>query len=804
VTTAAAGGRADPIGPGGREPAATTVVALAVTDFVAPLQPTGSLDASLASGLDDHALREGARWHARIQKRLAREHPALLAEVPLSLTLERPGFTLLVRGRLDVLLPGVVEEIKCSLQPAALLRRLALDPAHVFAQQLRMYAWMQHRLGGGVLVCRLRVVSLLDGGETLLDVPFVPEQFDVFVEARIEAHWQQHLRDRARAVERREIGKRLAFPFAARRPGQEALIERAAAALASGQRLLVQAPTGLGKTAALLHPALTQALRDNGRVFYATPRNSQHAVAEAYVRRLRAAGQPVVSLTLCAREKVCPQEEITCTPDACSRARGYYDRLYASGAVAELVALGCADRAAVAEVADRHQLCPFELALDAARAADVLIGDYNYALSPKASLHRFFAGDEAAGRVLLLVDEAHNLPARSADWFSPALDRRWLKELGQSRRRAGGVPPGRRLQARLRRCLGLLDALDGPHREVTVDVAAFLDEELRLARLLPQMVAEGAALGANHPLLQLHRQWSAFCTVLRTLGPTHRLTWVPPDRLQITCLDASTHLRARLAELGGALLFSATLKPFVFYARLAGLGEPEAATFELASPFPAAHRRVLVVPQISTRYRRRAAQVPRIADFLQRVLPLRQGNYLIFFPSFEFLEAVAGQLHLPGFILLCQPRRAAAGEIEAILQRLRGERGVVVLAVLGGSLAEGIDLPGEALIGCVVVGPPLPPCDLERQLARAHFDALGVSGEAYAYTFPAMARAVQAAGRVIRGADERGLLVFLDGRFLAPDYAACFPADWFASGPQEAVSSAILADVQAFWAAGGG
>lgn len=181
------------------------------------------------------------------------------------------------------------------------------------------------------------------------------------------------------------------------------------------------------------------------------------------------------------------------------------------------------------------------------------------------------------------------------------------------------------------------------------------------------------------------------------------------------------------------------------------------------------------------------------------MLGLRHGNYLVCFPSFAFLEQVRPLLRLPGFEVLAQPPRAGAAELERILAELRDSRGRVVLAVQGGSLSEGIDLPGEALIGCVVVGPSVPPPDLERRLARDYFDRACGEGEAYTSTYPAMARAVQAAGRVLRGPEERGLLAFLDDRFLRPEYARCFPADWFRESPREAVSGAILAEVAAFW-----
>lgn len=780
-----------------------TVLSLPVRAFVAPLEPSGSIDARLAALAEDDPLAQGARLHARIQKRALQEDPGHRSEVPVRTLLERPGFSCLVRGRVDLLLAGdppLVEEIKTGLRPAALRQAVEADPEHPFALQARMYAWMLWRESGLAPACRLRIASLLDETEAFLELPFDPEPFSAWVAARLEELHQAHLQALARAAERKALAAALGFPFPDPRPGQTELAARVDAALAAGRRLLLQAPTGLGKTAAILHPALRRALDQDQQVFYCTPRNSQHQVAEDCLRRMCAQGHPVRSVTIRAKEKVCPQPEVDCRPEVCPRANLYYDRLKTCGAREALAGLGCADAAAVAAEADRHTLCPFELALDAARRADVVIGDYNYVFSPGATLNRFFGDPESAARQIVLVDEAHNLPGRAAEWFSPALDVAWLEELRKRKQAPPDPALRRRFSAQARRCLACLTALDGPHRVLELDPLPFYGEERRLGQLLAWAGGHGRELGPGHPLTELYYAWAGFCAVLRDLGEAHTVTWVPPGRLQITCADASAHLAGRMEELAGAVLFSATLKPFEYHRRLLGLAEPAADAAEVLSPFPPGHRKVLVVPQISTLYRTRAREAPRIAHFLQRVLPSRLGNYLVFFPSFELLEQTRAHLDLPEFELLVQPRRASAAQVADLLDALRGRQGVVVLAVQGGSLAEGIDLPGEGLIGCVVVGPALPPFDLEREQVRRYFERKYGCGEAYAYLYPAAARAFQAAGRVIRTPRDRGLLVFLDRRFLGPEFAACFPAGWFRESPAELVSSAILADVQAFWA----
>lgn len=774
-------------------------ISRSVREFVLPLEPSGDLDGSLSFQMEEDAAAQGTRLHGKIQKRLALEQPDIQCERSVSWTFSREAFECLVRGRIDVCRPGpslVLEEIKTTFRPKGLLKALEADPTHPFLQQVRMYAWIHAQADGVVPACRLRVISLLDESETLVEVPFDLKSFTEFVDAQVQGLHAQHLQALARTAQRKALGEQLTFPFEAPRPGQERLLDLVATSLREGSRLMAQAPTGLGKTAAVLFPGLQKAMAEDLRVFYLTPRNSQHSVAEAFLRRLWEMGHPIRWVTLIAKERICPQKEVHCHPDVCPRAKGYYDRLKASKALERLAEKGCADSESIRALADAHTLCPFELALDASRNADVIIGDYNYALSPSATLARFFGEEEAQGRNLLLIDEAHNLPNRSAAWFSPALDTAELKALAKAwkgKRTTLKVSFLRQLD----RCLNLINSHEGPNRVLEVDPGPFIAEEQRIRHLLAKAATDGHDLPPSHPLVQLFRQWSDFCGVLRERTEAHLLTWTPPGRLQITCVDASSHLAERFKPAAGAVLFSGTLKPFGYYARLAGL--PDARNEEIPSPFPAENRCLLLIPQISTLYRRREQETPRVAEFLSRVLPLRHGNYLVFFPSFEFLEQTRPLLDLPGFQILSQPRRASGTKLCQILAALREEQGLVVLAVQGGSLSEGIDLPGDALIGCVVVGPPIPPNDLERKLTKAYFDRCNGEGEAYAYTYPAMAKAIQAAGRVIRSPEEHGLLAFLDDRFLRPEFAQCFPADWFRDSPREAVSAGILAEVSQFW-----
>ena len=243
------------------------------------------------------------------------------------------------------------------------------------------------------------------------------------------------------------------------------------------------------------------------------------------------------------------------------------------------------------------------------------------------------------------------------------------------------------------------------------------------------------------------------------------------------------------------------MKPFDFYSKLSGLEGEKLKVAEFASPYDASHRKLLVIPQISTKYRQREANYPKIAETIIRIASLKLGNYFVFFPSFRFLDRVLELVTDPKeFLILKQTRDMKLPEVEQILSTLRSQREpTLVFAVQGGAFSEGIDYPGEMLIGAFIVGPPLPLFDLAREEMRLYYERTFGKGLEYAYTYPAMAKAVQAAGRVIRSESDRGLIVLMDGRFLEKNYVGSMPNDWLDKESLPTVSRSILKDVSLFW-----
>jgi DNA excision repair protein ERCC-2 len=792
------------------------LITLPVSAFALPVPRSGSIEAHSGYG---RAAAEGREIHLRVQKRRAKADPLYQAEVAVGGLFERGGYRFCIDGRLDGLFrhdPPKIEEIKSAFSIPELARRLADDPmGHPYGLQLLTYGYLYRREQGVLPGLFFHLVSSRTGDSRDLELSLDLPAYEAWLDARLDELAVEARKAEKRAARRRKTAAALAFPFAVTRPGQSELIAGIEEGMAECRPLLLQAPTGLGKTVGVLYPVLREALRRGQKTVYLTPKNSQHAVAEDAIGRFQQAGARLKSLSITAKAKICFKNEPLCTPDYCEYARDYYGKVQEHG-ILDLLAKKRRLKARVfRELGERFEVCPFELQIDGVREADVVICDYNYVFAPRSALRRATdLGIDQAGKPNLVLDEAHNLPARSMEYYSPALSAAALEEMREAIRD---------LPARFRRegedlldgCIEVVASCrpEGVSRPARIEPPGerFLDQEGRLGAFLSRYLDSEVEIQRRDVVLRLCFAWSAFTEALAYAGDGDRqeffTTFYPHPAggtVKITCCDPSALLADCYGDYGQVVGFSATLKPFAYYVRLSGLDAERVQTAEFPSPFPPERRRLLIIPQVSTRFRRREANYAKIAEAVRRITGLRRGNYFVFLPSFDFLDRLAAIFRPPEeFLLLRQERGMKAAAVEAVLATLRDSaEPTIVLAVQGGSFSEGVDYPGEMAVGAFVVGPPLPNFDLEREQMKAYYQRRYGAGFAYAYVIPAMAKAVQAAGRVIRSETDRGLIVLMDSRFVEPEYAQAMPEDWFASDPAELVSSGILKDVAAFWEAG--
>lgn len=786
---------------------------IAVREFALPVPRRGSIEALSGFG---PLLEHGIEAHCRVQAMRRELDPGYQPEVAIAHAFVTGQYSFRVSGRIDGFSPGpspFVEEIKSAFDIDGLERRLEEQPDHPYLLQLKTYAYMLHLRDGVAPRCQMTLVSLRTQKITAeIEVAYDRATYEAWLALRLKELVAEEKLCAALRRRRLGLGESLRFPFPEARPGQLELTAKLSAILGeSGEpvRALVQAPTGLGKTAGILHPTLVEALKRGSPVVYVTPKNSQQGAAEDTAKRLKAENPKLKAITLVAKHRICMQDEPTCDPLRCEFAKDYYENVATKDLAQKLVKQGLVTERTLKNFAEKHRVCPYELSLDAAPYFDVVVGDYNYVITPHGLPTRMASTLRGKGsKTSLIIDEAHNLPSRAADNLSADLSERALVSLAT---RLGAKDEalwadGKRLAEDVRGAVVKIGSRLSPGQSSARVVpepgvfSGFVDEAKQLSgRYLASMVE----ITARDPLIELIRLVDGFSQALKMADDAFVIIFdrsTDDQALKVVCLDASAMLRESFAEFTKIVGFSATLKPFDYYARLSGMDGQQLVTAEFTSPFPTENRKLLVIPQVSTKYRERHKHIDRIADAVSRIVQVHPGNYAVFFPSYQFLGEVARGLAPAGFEVIRQAPEMTRRQTNALLERLacKGEP-VLLLAVQGGGLSEGLDFAGDLLVGAIIVGPALPTMGPAREAMKEYCEKHYGKGDDYAYTVPAMTRVIQAAGRVIRSEKDRGLIVLMDERFMQPRYTSLMPDDWYKDSVSELVSRRILADVRSFW-----
>jgi DNA excision repair protein ERCC-2 len=761
-----------------------------------------------------HRLGLGAELHARVLQERCQARPDYRREVHLQVRCRVQDWTAQVTGRLDGCAPNadggwLIEEFKSSYFPAQESRRSG--PAFERHQrQLLFYCHLWRQLGHLPVSGALVYVDLAGGGESPVEVAYDESAVDRDLQQRLArclAMWQAAGRARSQKA---AAALHLPFPHAAPRAGQQQMIDAIQETLAAGDHLLAEAPTGSGKTAASLHPALAHGLATGRQVVFLTAKTLQQKMAVSALRAMNSDGA-FRTLQVRAKEKMCANDRVICHEDFCPYARDYPDKMEKSKLLDRLrEAHRHFDPDTVFAGAKREMVCPFETQLELARRADAIVADYNYVFEPGAALKHL--DREELGNAILLVDEAHNLADRARRIFSPELREETLRAAGGSVL----LQPGKLFES-IAATVGRLAALlrDAAETLAEGEAIAEIDPPTDALRELwrqwePDFVRylawkrEMNLANPEDPILDLHFAWQRLIAVLNLFGPGFACVIERRQsslRLAIVCLDPSRPLAPTFRAAFSTVLFSATLSPVEMTRRTLGLEKDRTRAITLPPPFPREHRKVMILPQVRTTFAARDKNFGAIAQLLAQMSDAQEGNGLVLFPSYQFLEKVAQRLPPTRARVLVQRPNLAEAERHEILNALAAPppAGILLLAVLGGIYAEGVDYPGKLLTGVYIVSPALPQVSFERELLRRYFDQTEQAGFEYAYLQPGMTRVIQAAGRLIRSETDRGVIALLCQRFLQEPYVSRLPRDWYDEWPAQLIARHPAEEIRKFF-----
>lgn len=694
---------------------------------------------------------------------------------------------LLLSGRADIYNPhrGRLEEIKTHRGD---LSRIREHQRALHRAQLRAY---------GALLCRQENVKTLELALIYYDTGRDKET-PVVETASADELWQEletlcgqykawAEQEEHHREQRNALLAGLAFPFPEFRPRQRQLAETVYKNAVKSGTLLLEAPTGLGKTLGTLFPAL-MAMPSAGqdRLFYLTCRNTARQLAIDAVARLRSAQAgptwPLRTLELVSKDDACEHPDKACHGDSCPLAQGFFDRLPDARAEAAQTE-GILDQHTLAKIAAGHDICPYFLAQEMARWSDVVIGDVNRLFDQSALLHGLIRQNNWKASVLL--DEAHNLVDRGRGMYSVRLDQQRLLRL----KKTAPKPVKSAIDRTARAWQGLIR----DHQADSERPGFLATLPAQLLGALQSMVSNLTDYLADNPpdlaLQELLFESVAFMKLADAFDDHSLCEFQRAGRgrasLTIQNLIPADFLRERFEAAHSVLLFSATLSPGVYYRDLLGLPEDSRFT-TLPSPFSADQLQVHFTPEISTRQVHREASLKPIAELIARQFTERPGHYLAFFSSFKYAQQVSDALarQAPDIPQRAQAPGMSPQQRAEFLAGFREPGGSVAFAVLGGVFSEGIDLPGDQLIGAFVATLGLPPFDAWHDILKARLEQRFGAGYDYTYLIPGLQKVAQAAGRVIRTPEDRGVIWLIDDRFLTSGIKGLLPRWWFAEQRQ--------------------
>jgi DNA excision repair protein ERCC-2 len=757
----------------------------------------------------------GQAIHRRYQEEVQATDPTYQSEVPLTVGLTHRGWEITIRGRIDGLRrqadgTAVVEEIKSVRRDAGLPTSLR----EIYERQALLYAWML-RLQGERQVS-IELILIETGKETVDRQPLSGDLDEV--ERRVRRRLTRLIRDFERqqsAVERRrDTAERLRFPYSSVRAGQDRILERVELALEQKAHILLEAPTGIGKTVATLLPALRHALRYDKRIFVLTAKTLQQEMATTVLELLNSE-LAFHSLRLRAKAKMCANGEVICHEEFCPYAKDYYLKLHRTGVLDSLLASsGTLRPDAVYTAAREAEVCPFEVSLELTGQAQVVVCDYNYVFDPYVALHEF-SGETDLDDLILVIDEIHNLVERGRGYYSPELTSSQARAAAESLLR--GKSPARQQLVDLCRTLEALvmrlvvETLQEQGTRARAAETLLPEEDFWALR--PDFDAafvdyldhqrETSSYQPEDPFVDLYFDFLRFLDGLDYARDDRFSQYVEFEgdegRVKILCKDPSRFIGRVLDRVHSAVGLSATISPPDFYLELLGFNRDRTKAEKVPSPFPEENRQIVIDDSVSTLWRERAENYQPIADRLTALAEAVPGNCLALFPSYGFLDEVASRLGPQGKQVLIQGPRDSDRQREEFLELLRSPLlgNVLLLAVAGGVFAEGVDYPGDMLRAVAIVGPCLPAVSIERELLKAYYQDRFDRGFEYAFVVPGMTRVVQAAGRLIRSSEDTGIVALFDRRFLYPPYRYHIPERWsepdqlerFVGNPGEAATA---------------
>ncbi|KAA3609911.1 MAG: ATP-dependent DNA helicase [Calditrichaeota bacterium] len=759
----------------------------------------------------------GRQAQTFLQKGRTNKKGMFHSEYSLNRSYDFLDYTFQISGRIDGVfkLPNraEIEEIKSVILKKGEFSKVNSELYPHFIHQLLLYAYLlQDELDGQEIVPYLVLINLVDYKDRTFPVNYNRAEVETILQQRF-GEIVNEIEENQAEIKRREAELSLVkFSLSESRPQQNEMMDAVNQALQEKQHLLVSAPTGTGKTAASLFPAIQYAFARDKRIMFVTSKTSQQEIVKETIKPILQQGLDLKVIFLKASQKMCANDIYFCHEAHCPFAREYKARRDESGIILRLMENSLLTPELIYSEAEQEELCPFEVSLDASLNCDLIIGDYNYVFDPAVQLRRLFFYKDYSDWILI-IDEAHNLYERGRQYLSPQIRRNKVQLMRDSLKNKK-----EKIYKNLKKALSEVDKLfevfqqegethfaNQQYFETDINVVAW-DEaftffESAYISYLIYKIRKGMLI-IEDPLEAIYFLLRRFLQVARFKEAAFVTYYDASDGgiLNIQCNDPAMYLGQKIDSFHSVLAMSATLDPINYYCDVLGFPEYRTNTLQLDSPFSKENRKIIIVPHISTRFKDRQKNYPKIAEVIKETINLKKGNYLVFFPSYDFMQNVNLFLgNISSEKILQKPGMNEEAR-DAVLEGLKNSKKVhLLMGVMGGMFSEGVDYSGDMAVGVIVVSPALPQFGYERELLNRYYENKNGQGQHYAYLYPGMNKVIQAVGRLIRSFTDKGIILLIGERFAEEKYNSILPGYWFDKRGDIVISKNYKKEIRSFW-----
>ena len=759
----------------------------------------------------------GKEAQARLQHKKEGTLDLFRKEITVSHQFKHRQYQFNIQGRIDSIYESPqrikVEEIKSVLLSGKDFKNLEIGSYPEYTEQVLIYSYLiQFEKQDQAIIPVITLINLTNNKSRSMQLEFDPASVKKLITNRCDQIINKIHFDREMVQRRLKQLSQVHFNLPEKRAEQKHMMTTVASCLNDRKHLLLSAPTGTGKTAAVLYPAINFAIRHQKRILYLTAKTTQQEIIRETIRSIIDQGLDMTVSILRASKGMCANDIIFCHENYCPYVKNYQDKKRKIRLLSKLKTEKILDPEVIFHQAKQSLICPAEIMFDLAADADIVIGDYNYLFDPRIQLKQLFQRDDLTDW-LLIIDEAHNLYQRTIDSLSPGIKRSTIRELLT-------VLLNDRLKVyrHLKQCLLELESLfDSLQREGEIHYSgqSFFTFQPELA-LWEEAFRNYETVFINYLIFKIKKNmifledpFELFYYLLRSFVQISRIQSdefifcydaAQKGRIKIICCDPSQHIGNIIHKFYAVMAMSATLDPISYYRDVLGFPQHNTTVSEVSSPFSSRNRKIVILPHISTYYRDRAGLYHHYAEIIKDVISIKNGNYIVFCPSFEFLQNVYLYLGTIQSEIICQRKQMSGTDRDRILSELKAsDRPKLLLAVMGGIFSEGVDFRGDMCIGVIIFSPALPQITFERELIRNYYDNKYGDGFNYAYLYPGINKVIQSVGRLIRSQQDKGVIVLAGERFADDAINQLLPEYWFEVDGDLVITEDYKQTLKAFW-----